>query len=168
MAQDALLAMESKLGSVEEPRSYLRKILFRRSVLWILRRRRLASSLCPTRSLASGRHGCRIGLMARWGEIRQVPAGAESPNAVMVLRRDGCGFCSRLQRALGRTDLPVRYVDVWAGTPEADAAMAVVRAITGGSETVPTVVVGNVGLVNPSVDQIRAAIAAHAPSLAAG
>ena len=106
--------------------------------------------------------------MTRWGEIRQVPKGAESPNEVLVMRRDGCGYCARLQRDLSATELPVRYIDVWARTPEAEAAMAVVRHIADGSETVPTVVVGDVGMVNPTVAQIRDAILEHAPGIPRG
>ena len=40
-----------------------------------------------------------------------------------------------------------------------------VREITGGDETVPTVVVGTQTMVNPGVDQVRAALAAVAPQV---
>jgi len=42
---------------------------------------------------------------------------------------------------------------------------AIVRSIADGNETVPTVVIGPVGLVNPSVKQVKAALAEHAPHL---
>jgi len=42
---------------------------------------------------------------------------------------------------------------------------ATVRSIADGNETVPTVVVGGVGLVNPSLDDVNAAVAEHAPHL---
>ena len=42
---------------------------------------------------------------------------------------------------------------------------AIVRSIADGNETVPTVVIGPVGLVNPSVKQVKATLAEHAPHL---
>ena len=46
-----------------------------------------------------------------------------------------------------------------------DAAAAVVRTHANGNETVPTVVVGDVGLVNPSASQLIGFLAEHAPHL---
>lgn len=51
--------------------------------------------------------------------------------------------------------------NIWDNADDA----AVVRAITGGDETVPTVIVGDVGLVNPTMKQVKAALADHAPHL---
>ena len=42
---------------------------------------------------------------------------------------------------------------------------AVVRHFAHGNETVPTVVIGDVGLVNPSVRQVAAHLREHAPHL---
>ena len=41
----------------------------------------------------------------------------------------------------------------------------IVRAVAGGNETVPTVIVGTVSMVNPSVKQVQEAMAEHAPHL---
>ncbi len=46
---------------------------------------------------------------------------------------------------------------------EKPAAAAAVRAITGGDETVPTVVVGTTAIVNPSACQVIAAVPASSP-----
>lgn len=46
---------------------------------------------------------------------------------------------------------------------EDDAAL--VRSAADGNETVPTIFVGNVALVNPTVDLVRKTVAAHAPQL---
>jgi glutaredoxin len=81
--------------------------------------------------------------------------------AVEVYWRPGCGFCSRLRRELHRTGLPLREINIW---NDRDAA-TVVRRAAGGSETVPTVVIGPHALVSPTVDEVMAAVAAHAPYL---
>ena len=46
-----------------------------------------------------------------------------------------------------------------------DEDAAVVRSVADGNETVPTVFVGPVALVNPTVKQVKAALAEHAPHL---
>lgn len=45
---------------------------------------------------------------------------------------------------------------------------AIVRSVAGGSETVPTVIVGPVALVNPTTSLVRATVAKHAPHLLQG
>lgn len=72
--------------------------------------------------------------------------------AITVYWRPGCGFCSSLFRQLERHDIPHERVNIW---DDADAA-ATVRSVANGCETVPTVFVGDVGLVNPSVGDILA------------
>lgn len=42
------------------------------------------------------------------------------------------------------------------------------RSIAGGDETVPTVIVGPVGMVNPRIDLIEQVVAEHAPHLLDG
>src|SRR6266496_5326731 len=81
--------------------------------------------------------------------------------AVEVYWRPGCGFCSTLRRDLHRTGLPRREINIW---NDQDAATLVRRA-AGGSETVPTVVIGPHALVSPTVDEVMSAVAAHAPHL---
>ena len=66
-----------------------------------------------------------------------------------------------LRRRLERSGVPLRKHDIWSDP----AAAATVRGITGGPETVPTVVVGEVKLVNPSARQVMATVAEVAPNL---
>ena len=82
---------------------------------------------------------------------------------VTVYWRPGCPYCMSLRRGLRRAGLPVTEVDIWSD-PEAAAR---VRSIAGGNETVPTVVVGDKGLVAPTVAQVFDALGAIAPDLLA-
>jgi peroxiredoxin/glutaredoxin len=75
------------------------------------------------------------------GEI--VPAG-DAPQ-VHVYWRPGCPFCMTLRGQLRRAGLPTVEHDIWS---DADAA-AVVRHHANGNETVPTVIIGDLALVNP-------------------
>jgi mycoredoxin len=70
--------------------------------------------------------------------------------AIIVYWRPGCPFCARLFKALDRAGVEVEAVNIW----EDQAGAAIVRSLTGGNETVPTVTVGTTSLVNPSVRQI--------------
>lgn len=83
--------------------------------------------------------------------------------AVEFYWRPGCGFCMALRAHLERTGLPLHEVNIW----EDDAAAARVREAAGGNETVPTVFVGPVAMVNPDIDQVLAAVREHAPELLA-
>ncbi|MFT4597011.1 MAG: mycoredoxin [Paracrocinitomix sp.] len=51
--------------------------------------------------------------------------------------------------------------NIWESPDDAD----IVRSIADGNETVPTVIVGPIGMVNPSVKQVQAALQEHAPHL---
>lgn len=77
------------------------------------------------------------------------PAAAPSPD-VVVYWRPGCPFCSMLRTGLHRHGVPFREVDIWA---DPDAA-AFVRSVARGNETVPTVTVGDIALVNPSAGEV--------------
>jgi glutaredoxin-like protein len=66
--------------------------------------------------------------------------------------RPGCGFCSMLRSGLQRAGLPFREVNIW---DDPDAA-AFVRSVADGNETVPTVTIGDVSLVNPSAREVVA------------
>lgn len=74
---------------------------------------------------------------------------------ITVFWRPGCPFCGSLFRQLEREGVEHHRVNIW---DDPDAA-ATVRSIARGNETVPTVLVGRVGLVNPSVREIQAALA---------
>ncbi|TCP56487.1 glutaredoxin [Tamaricihabitans halophyticus] len=87
---------------------------------------------------------------------------ATEPAAVEFYWRPGCGFCARLRAQLNKTELPVQEVNIW-DDPEAAAR---VRAVASGNEVVPTVFVGPAAMVNPSIDQVLAAVREHAPALA--
>ena len=80
----------------------------------------------------------------------------QSPQpTITVFWRPGCMFCSALLYRLEETAFVYRTVNIW----EDDDARAFVRSVANGNETVPTVVVGETVLVNPSMRAIRAAIA---------
>ena len=72
-----------------------------------------------------------------------------------VYWRPGCGFCSMLKAGLQRDGIPFREVNIW-DDPE---AAAFVRSVARGNETVPTVTVGSVSLVNPTVGDVAALLA---------
>jgi glutaredoxin len=82
---------------------------------------------------------------------------------VVLYTRPGCAFCSSLRRRLRRSGVPFREVDIWQDTQAAN----VVRNAAGGCETVPTVMVGEVTLVNPSYGQVIDVVRQLAPELAA-
>ncbi|MEU2615699.1 glutaredoxin domain-containing protein [Micromonospora sp. NPDC007271] len=63
----------------------------------------------------------------------------------IVYWRPGCRYCLRLRRRLGGRAGQVHWVDIWRDP----AGAAAVRAITGGDETVPTVVARGEAVVNP-------------------
>ncbi len=78
---------------------------------------------------------------------------------IVVFWRPACGFCAVLRRQLDHAAVPHRLVNIW----EDPEAAATVRSIARGNETVPTVVVGPVAMVNPTVHEVLAAAATHAP-----
>lgn len=71
----------------------------------------------------------------------------------VALWRPGCGYCEALQRSLG-DDERVVWVDVWR---DDDALLRLLQV--NGDELVPTVLVGERALRNPSAKQVRAALA---------
>src|SRR5215469_2275824 len=77
-----------------------------------------------------------------------------TPPAVRVYWRPGCPYCAMLRLGLRAARVPAEWVNIW----EDHGAAARVRAITGGDETVPTVVVGTQAMVNPSARQVAAAV----------
>jgi len=81
--------------------------------------------------------------------------------AVDVFWRPGCPYCARLRRSLGRRRVPARWHNIWAD----EAALARVRSVTGGVDTVPTVVFGDVVLVNPPPAVLFELIADKSPQL---
>jgi len=75
--------------------------------------------------------------------------------------RPGCGFCMSLRGQLDKLGIDRVEYDIWNDPSKA----AVVREHANGNETVPTVVVGDTALVNPSARELAAHLAQHAPHL---
>jgi len=66
-----------------------------------------------------------------------------------------------LRRGLEKRGIATIEHDIWS---DADAA-EVVRSFARGNETVPTVVIGDAGFVNPTADAIEQHLKTHAPHL---
>lgn len=77
---------------------------------------------------------------------------------ITVYWRPGCGFCSRLRHALQDHDVPAEWVNIW----EDPEAAAYVRSVANGNEVVPTVRIGEKTTVNPSPNDVIAAVQAQA------
>ena len=82
-----------------------------------------------------------------------------SEKDITVYWRPGCMFCSSLLRGLERAGLSFAWVDIW----QEEQGAAFVRRVASGHETVPTVRVGGVALVNPSTRDVLRTVAAEAP-----
>lgn len=84
-----------------------------------------------------------------------------STDAVHFYWRPGCPFCAMLRRGLDKAGIRTVEHDIWQD-PE---AAATVRHHANGNETVPTVVIGDVGLVNPSASKVAEHLEHAAPHL---
>lgn len=73
---------------------------------------------------------------------------------VTVYWRPGCPFCAKLRQDLLLLGVPTQEVNIWADA----AAAARVRSVAGGNETVPTVLIGERALVNPSAPKVLALV----------
>lgn len=82
-------------------------------------------------------------------------------DAVEFYWRPGCGFCMMLERGLNKAGVPLNKHNIW----DDPANAAIVREHANGNETVPTVVVGDIAMVNPSTDDVIMALSATAPGL---
>ncbi len=68
-----------------------------------------------------------------------------------------CGYCSRLKKMLDREGIGYAEVNI----EEDEAAAELVMKVNGGNRTVPTVVFPDgAALTNPSIDQVKRALAA--------
>lgn len=88
-------------------------------------------------------------------------ANPQGPSAVQFYWRPGCPFCMMLERSLNKKRIPLEKRNIW----DEPASAAIVRSIANGNETVPTVVVGNWAMVNPSAAEVVAALGTEAPHL---
>ncbi|WP_018157265.1 glutaredoxin family protein [Demetria terragena] len=77
---------------------------------------------------------------------------------VTVYWRPGCPFCMALRASLKTARIDATWINIW----EDEEAADVVRAANNGNETVPTVVVGDQTMTNPSLGQVKKALAASA------
>lgn len=82
-------------------------------------------------------------------------------DAVHYYWRPGCPFCSMLRRGLDKAGIETVDHNIWEDPDDA----ATVRHYANGNETVPTVVIGDVGLVNPSAKQVAEHLTQFAPHL---
>tara|TARA_B000000609_G_scaffold150529_1_gene136021 strand:- start:122 stop:388 length:267 start_codon:yes stop_codon:yes gene_type:complete len=82
-------------------------------------------------------------------------------DAVHVYWRPGCPFCPILRRGLEKRGIATIEHDIWSD----EEAAEVVRSFARGNETVPTVVIGDVGFVNPTAGAIEQYLRDHAPNL---
>ncbi len=64
--------------------------------------------------------------------------------------RPGCGFCGRLYRGLDALGIAVVERNIW----DDPAAAQRVREVARGHETVPTIIIGDRALVNPSPQEV--------------
>jgi mycoredoxin len=81
---------------------------------------------------------------------------------VTVYWRPGCSYCARLRRDLRVLGVPAREVNIWAD----ESAAAAVRELAGGNETVPTVVIGGRGYINPPASAVLAEVRRVDPGFA--
>jgi len=88
-------------------------------------------------------------------------AGRDQIDAIDFYWRPGCGFCMMLERSLSKTGVPLSKHNIWDDPAHAQT----VREHANGNETVPTVVIDDVALVNPSSTQVMTAVADRAPHL---
>jgi glutaredoxin-like protein len=86
---------------------------------------------------------------------------ASSAPALILYWRPACGFCAALRRRLRHAGLIFEEVDIWHDR----AGAAFVRSVTGGDETVPTVIVGASVLVNPTAREVLDTVRREAPWL---
>jgi len=89
---------------------------------------------------------------------------SDTDSPVTLYWRPGCPYCLHLRFKLRRLGISAREVNIW----EDPTGAAEVREIADGSETVPTVTVGDVSMVNPSARRIVDELARVAPDFAGG
>lgn len=75
---------------------------------------------------------------------------------VTIYSTTWCGHCRRLKRQLDDIGVPYAEVDI---DDRAELGKRI-EQVTGGYRTVPTVEIGGRMLVNPSVTEVQAAVAA--------
>ena len=85
----------------------------------------------------------------------------DAPQQIDLYWRPGCGFCSALRRGLDKIGLERVEHNIW----DEPQGAKVVRQHANGNETVPTVVIGDKGMVNPSPRELIGFLVTNAPHL---
>ena len=75
--------------------------------------------------------------------------------------RPGCGFCMALERQFHKHGIKISKHNIWEDAANANH----VRNATGGSETVPTVTIGERSMVNPRIGDVVELLQDTAPHL---
>jgi glutaredoxin len=107
----------------------------------------------------------RLELGSTFSMDTTIGTGAEhdpmKTDAVHFYWRPGCGFCAMLRRGLDKAGIETVDHNIW----DDPHGAAIVRHHANGNETVPTIVVGDIGLVNPSARQVGELLSLKAPHL---
>ncbi len=82
------------------------------------------------------------------------PASESATPDIVMFWRPGCGFCAALDRRMTKAGLSFEKRNIWDNPDDA----AFVRSVARGNETVPTLVVKGVPMVNPSLEQVADAL----------
>jgi mycoredoxin len=82
------------------------------------------------------------------------PASEGATPDIVMFWRPGCGFCAALDRQMTKAGLVYQKRNIWENPDDA----AFVRSVARGNETVPTLVVKGVPMVNPSLEQVADAL----------
>lgn len=86
-----------------------------------------------------------------------MPEPSTPPESVVEFYwRPGCGFCGRLYRDLDALGVELVQHNIW----DDPGAASRVRAVARGHETVPTIIIGDRALVNPSAREVCALLEA--------
>ncbi|NNE96821.1 MAG: NrdH-redoxin [Acidimicrobiales bacterium] len=88
-----------------------------------------------------------------------VSGAAAAEPAIDYYWRPGCPFCTLLERRLNKLDVKINRFNIW----DSPADAAFVRSVANGSETVPTLRIGETSLVNPSAGEVSTVLAAEFP-----
>lgn len=75
--------------------------------------------------------------------------------------RPGCGFCMALERRFNKSGVPYVKHNIWENPDYA----AFVRSVADGNEVVPTIRIGDVALVNPSLAEVVSTMRDQVPHL---
>lgn len=124
-------------------------------------RRLLARRARAVRSLP---RQCRCQRSEHWrrrppGRTATTTLRTPAMTEVTVYWRPGCPYCLRLRQDLRAIGVPAQEINIWAD----GSAASTVRQMTSGNETVPTVVIGGRGLINPSAPTVLAELRRQEP-----